>query len=61
MEGLVSLPWFQALAHQVAVEKDGGGAQRGLRQLEHHAYLQDEVDALAPQCAFFLCRHTVEY
>jgi hypothetical protein len=39
MERLVALVRLEALAHQVAVEEDGGGAQRSLRQLEHHAHL----------------------
>lgn len=48
MQRLVPLPRLQAIAHHVAVEEDGGCAQRGLRQLKHHADLQDEVDAFPP-------------
>jgi len=60
MERLVAWPALQAVAHQVAVEEDGGGAERRLRQLEHHADLQDEVDALSSQRALFFGGHAVE-
>ena len=56
---LVAWPWLQTAAHQVAVEEDSGGAERRLWELEHHAHLQNEVDALAPQRALFLGRHAV--
>jgi hypothetical protein len=51
MQRLVARAGFQAVAHKIAMEEDGRGAERGLGQLQHHADLQDEVDALAAQCA----------
>ena len=59
MQWLITWPAFEAIAHQIAVEEDSGSAQGRLRQLEHHAHLQDEIDAFAAQCALFVRRHAV--
>jgi hypothetical protein len=61
MEWLVTWLGLEALAHQVTVEEDGGGTKRRLRQLEHHAHLENKVDALAPQCSLLLCWHAIQY
>ena len=60
MQRLVTWPAFQAVAHEVAIEEDGGSAQSGLGQFEHHADLQDEIDTLASQSTLFFRRHAID-
>ena len=42
-----------AVAHEEAVQEDGGRGQGDLRQFEHDAYLQDEVHAFDAVFALF--------
>lgn len=60
MQRLVAWAGLQAVPHEIAIEEDGSGAERGLGQLQHHADLQDEIDAFAAQCALFFGRHAVD-
>ena len=48
------------MAHIKAMEKDIGGRERDLGELEHNADLEDEVDAFAAVLALFLRGEAVE-
>lgn len=42
------------MAHEEAMQEDGGGGECDLWELEHYTYLQDEVHAFAAGFALFL-------
>ena len=48
------------MAHIETVEEDGGRGEGDLRQLEHDADLEDEVDAFASVFAFLFRGKAVE-
>ena len=48
------------MPHVESMEKDGGCREGNLRQLEHYADLEDEVDALAAVFAFLFRGESVE-
>lgn len=60
VQRLVAWPSLQAVAHEVTIEKHSGSAQSRLRQLEHHADLQDEINTFASQRTLFVRRHAVD-
>lgn len=39
---------LQGVPHEVPIEEDSGRAESCLGEFEHHAHLQDEVDAFTP-------------
>lgn len=51
---------LHGMPHVETVEKDGGCRESDLRQLEHYAHLEDEIDAFASIFALFFRGQSVE-
>lgn len=60
VQRLIALPALKRVAHHIAMKEDGRRAESRLRQLKHHADLENEVHAFATEIAFFFGGHAIE-